>query len=264
MTENETIVNSSVCSGGEPMLKDKIAIVTGAGRGIGQEIALAMAQAGAKVVLSDISLDFLQETESKIKELGTTECILTQANVTIGDEVTEVVKKALDTYGKVDILVNNAGITRDNLLAMMAEKDWDDVLSTNLKSVFLMTKACSKPMVKQRGGTVINIASVVGIMGNAGQVNYSASKAGVIAFTKSSAKELAKRNIRVNAIAPGFIKTRMTEKLPEEVQKKMKELIPLGRFGETKEIAEVAVFLASQQSRYMTGQVLVVDGGMVM
>ncbi|MDA9101077.1 3-oxoacyl-[acyl-carrier-protein] reductase [Omnitrophica bacterium] len=246
------------------MLKEKVAIVTGAGRGIGQAIALEYAKQGAKLVLSDISLDFLNETESQIKALGSGECILTQANVTIADEANQVVKKALDTYGKVDILVNVAGITKDNLLALMPEKDWDDVLSTNLKSVFLFTKACLKTMVKQRSGNIINIASVVGITGNAGQANYSASKAGVIAFTKSTARELAKRNIRANAIAPGFIKTKMTDKLSEEIKDKIKGQIPLGCLGEAQDIANVAVFLASDSSRYITGQVMVVDGGMVM
>jgi 3-oxoacyl-[acyl-carrier protein] reductase len=188
---------------------------------------------------------------------------LTQANVSVGDEVSEVVKKALDTYGKVDILVNNAGVTKDNLLALMPESDWDDVLSTNLKSVFLFIKACARPMIKQRGGAIINITSVIGITGNAGQANYAASKAGMIGLTKSAAKELAKRNIRVNAIAPGFIKTRMTDKLPADVQQKVLEQIPLARLGEPKEIADVAVFLASETSRYITGQVLVVDGGLV-
>jgi 3-oxoacyl-[acyl-carrier protein] reductase len=244
------------------MLKDRVAIVTGAGRGIGQAIALALAKQGATIVLSDINETYLQDTEAKIKALGTAPCILTQANVAIADEVNEVVKKALDTYGKVDILVNNAGITRDNLLALMSEKDWDDVLSINLKSVFLFTKACSKPMVKQRSGAIVNIASVVGISGNAGQANYSASKAGVIAFTKSAAKELAKRNIRANAVAPGFIATPMTDKLSAEQKEKITGHIALGRMGEPQDVADVVVFLASDASKYMTGQVLVVDGGL--
>ncbi|MCM8775552.1 MAG: 3-oxoacyl-[acyl-carrier-protein] reductase [Candidatus Omnitrophica bacterium] len=244
------------------MLKDKVAIVTGAGMGIGQAVAISLANQGARVVLSDLKKEFLTETESQIKAIGLGECILTQANVSIGDEVDQVVKITLDTYGKVDILVNVAGITKDNLLALMPEKDWDDVLSINLKSVFLFTKACARPMVKQRSGSVINMASVVGISGNAGQTNYAASKAGVIAFTKSCAKELAKRNIRVNAIAPGFIKTRMTEKLPQEIQEKVRGQIALGRFGEPKEMADVVVFLASDNSRYITGQVIVVDGGL--
>lgn len=244
-------------------LKDKVAIVTGASRGIGQAMAVLFAKCGAKVVLSASSIENLRETEAKIKELPGAQCVLTQANVSIGDEVNEVVKIALDTYGKVDILVNNAGTTRDNLLALMPEKDWDDVLSTNLKSVFLFTKACTRPMVKQRGGSIINVASVVGITGNAGQTNYAASKAGIIGFTKSVAKELAKRNIRANVIAPGFIKTRMTDQLSSDLQDKVKEQIALKRFGEPEEIAEVAAFLASDASGYMTGQTLVVDGGMV-
>ena len=245
------------------ILEGRVAIITGASRGIGQAIALEFAQRGAKLVLSASSLENLKETETLLKAAKTESCILTQANVSVGDEVNEVVKKALDTHGKVDILVNNAGTTRDNLLALMPEKDWDDVLSTNLKSVFLFTKACTRPMVRQRSGIIINISSIVGITGNAGQTNYAASKAGMIAFTKSAAKELAKRNIRVNAIAPGFIRTRMTGKLSGDLQQKVVDQIPLGRMGEPQEIAEVAVFLASDASRYMTGQVLVVDGGLV-
>ena len=245
------------------LLQDKVAIITGASRGIGQAIAMEFAKQGAKLVLSATTLDNLKETETLIAQIGGETPILTQANVSIGDEATQVVKKALDTHSRVDILVNNAGTTKDNLLALMPEKDWDEVLSTNLKSVFLFTKACTRPMVKQRAGVIINISSIVGITGNAGQANYAASKAGMIGFTKSAAKELAKRNIRVNAIAPGFIKTRMTDKLPAELQTKMQEQIALGRLGEPKEIADVAVFLASDASRYMTGQVLVVDGGLV-
>lgn len=245
------------------LLQDKVAIVTGASRGIGQSIAIEFAKQGAKLILSASSIDNLKETEAALQALGCKDFILTQANVSIGDEVAEVVKKALDTYSKVDILVNNAGTTKDNLLALMPEKDWDDVLSTNLKSVFLFTKACTRPMVKQRSGVIINVTSVIGITGNAGQANYAASKAGVIGFSKSAAKELAKRNIRVNSIAPGFVKTRMTDKLSPEMQQKVLENIPLGRLGEPKEIADVAVFLASDASRYMTGQTLVVDGGLV-
>ncbi len=246
-----------------PLLEGKVAIVTGASRGIGQAIALEFAQRGAKLVVSASSLENLKETETLLKAINKESCILTQANVSVGDEVNEVVKKALDTHGKVDILVNNAGTTRDNLLALMPENDWDEVLSTNLKSVFLFTKACTRPMVKQRSGIIINISSIVGITGNAGQTNYAASKAGMIAFTKSAAKELAKRNIRVNVIAPGFIKTRMTGKLSSDIQQKVVEQIPLGRMGEPQDIAEAALFLASDASRYMTGQVLVVDGGLV-
>jgi 3-oxoacyl-[acyl-carrier protein] reductase len=245
------------------LLQDKVAIITGAGGGMGQAIAVAMAKQGAKLVLSDVKKEFLQGTEAEVKAAGCQNVILTQADVRIGDEVSEVVKISLDTYGRVDILVNNAGVTKDNLLALMSEQDWDDVLSINLKSVFLFTKACTRPMVRQRSGAIVNIASVVGISGNAGQANYAASKAGMIAFTKSAAKELAKRNIRVNAIAPGFIKTRMTDKLPPEVQQKVKDQISLGRFGEPREVAEVAVFLASESASYVSGQTIVVDGGLV-
>lgn len=244
-------------------LKDKVAIITGASRGIGQAIAVEFAKQGAKLVLSATSVENLKETEKQVREAGCDHCELTQANVAIADEVSEVVKKALDTYGAVDILVNNAGITRDTLVPIMSEKDWDDVLSTNLKSVFLFTKACARPMMRQRSGAIINVSSVVGITGNAGQANYSASKAGVIAFTKTAAKELAKRGVRANAVAPGFIKTQMTDKLPPDLQQKVQEQVALGRLGEPKEIADVVVFLASDAARYMTGQVLVVDGGLV-
>ncbi len=258
--ENE---GESVMTFSPNRLEGKVALITGASRGIGQAIALEFAKAGAKLILSASTLENLQETGELVNGLKKETCILTQANVSIGDEVTEVVKKALDTHGKVDILVNNAGTTKDNLLALMSEKEWDDVLSTNLKSVFLFTKACTRPMVRQRSGVILNISSVIGITGNAGQANYAASKAGMIAFTKSAAKELAKRNIRVNAIAPGFIKTRMTDKLSADLQQKILEQIPLGRMGDPKDIADVVLFLASDAARYITGQVLVVDGGLV-
>jgi 3-oxoacyl-[acyl-carrier protein] reductase len=245
------------------LLKDKVAIITGASRGIGRAIAIEFAKNGAKTTLCATSLEALKETQSEIEAIFPGSTILMQANVTNGDETSSVVKKTLDTHERVDILVNNAGTTRDNLIALMSEKEWDDVLNTNLKSVFLMTKACARPMVRQRSGVIINISSVIGITGNAGQANYAASKAGIIALTKSTAKELAKRNVRVNAIAPGFIRTRMTDQVSPEIQKSILEHIPLGRYGEPEEIAHVAVFLASEGARYVTGQVVIVDGGLV-
>ena len=245
------------------LLRDKIAMITGASRGIGKSIALEFARNGAKVTLCATSLEALQQVHSEIEAIFPNSSILMQTNVTNGDEVNAAVKKTLDSHGRVDILVNNAGTTRDNLLALMTEKEWDEVLSTNLKSVFLTTKAVARPMVKQRSGVIINITSIIGMTGNAGQANYAASKAGIVALTKSVSKELAKRNIRVNAIAPGFIRTRMTDQLTPEIQQQILERIPLGRFGEPEEIAQVALFLASEGSRYITGQVIVVDGGLV-
>ena len=245
------------------MLKDKVAIVTGASRGIGQAIALELAKQGAKLVISASSVQNLKETEDKLRAQGSTEFIAVAADVKSAEQINLVVKNCIDTYSRVDILANNAGITRDNLLALMSESEWDDVLNTNLKSAFLFTKACSRPMIRQKGGSIINISSVVGLTGNAGQANYAASKAGLIGFTKSVAKELAKKNVRANVIAPGFIRTKMTDQLPEEIKQKVTAQVALGRLGEPEEIASVVGFLASDASRYMTGQVLVVDGGLV-
>jgi 3-oxoacyl-[acyl-carrier protein] reductase len=205
----------------------------------------------------------LKETEDRLREMGCSHFIGIPADVKNPDQVQSVVKNCIDTYGRIDILANNAGITRDNLLALMSESEWDDVLNTNLKSAFLFTKACSRPMIKQKGGSIINISSVVGLTGNAGQANYAASKAGLIGFTKSVAKELAKKNVRANVVAPGFIRTKMTDQLSDEIKQKVAEQIALGRMGEPAEIASVVSFLASDASRYMTGQVLVVDGGLV-
>lgn len=245
-------------------LVGKNALVTGASRGIGREIALELARQGANVAVNFSGSEQLaNEVVDSIKALGR-ESFAVQANVANGDAVTDMVKKVVDQFGTLDILVNNAGITRDNLLMRMKEEDWDAVIDTNLKGVFLCTKAVSRQMMKQRSGRIINISSIVGVSGNAGQANYVAAKAGVIGLTKTTAKELATRGITVNAIAPGFITTDMTDKLNEELKVEMLKQIPLGRLGDPDDIAKVVVFLASEDSRYMTGQTLHVDGGMVM
>jgi 3-oxoacyl-[acyl-carrier protein] reductase len=244
-------------------LNDKVAVVTGAARGLGQAIAVKLAEAGADVALCDLNAEWLEETAGKVKALGRrAECY--GVNVAEGDSVTAGIKAIEKDFGKIDVLVNNAGITKDGLLMRMSEDDWDAVLNVNLKGVFLCTKAAMRGMMKQRSGTIVNIASVIGLMGNAGQANYAASKGGVISFSKTVAKELASRNVRCNAVAPGFIRTAMTDALDEEVQNKMKELIPLSRFGEPEDIANVVLFLASDASAYVTGQVLSTCGGMVM
>ncbi|MDF7801525.1 3-oxoacyl-[acyl-carrier-protein] reductase [Pontiellaceae bacterium B1224] len=244
-------------------LNDKVAMVTGAARGLGQAIAVKLAEAGADIALCDLNAEWLEDTAGKVKALGRkVECY--GVNVADGESVTAGVKAITKDFGKIDVLVNNAGITKDGLLMRMSEDDWDAVLNVNLKGVFLCTKAAMRGMMKQRSGTIVNIASVIGLMGNAGQANYAASKGGVISFSKTVAKELASRNVRCNAVAPGFIKSAMTDKLDEEIQNKMKELIPLSRFGEPEDVANVVLFLASDASAYVTGQVLSTCGGMVM
>jgi 3-oxoacyl-[acyl-carrier protein] reductase len=244
-------------------LNDKVALVTGAARGLGQAIAVKLAEAGADIALCDLNAEWLEETAEKVKALGRrAECYA--VNVADGESVTAGVKAIEKDFGKIDVLVNNAGITKDGLMMRMSEDDWDAVLNVNLKGAFLCTKAAMRGMMKQRSGTIVNIASVIGLMGNAGQANYAASKGGVIAFSKTVAKELASRNIRCNAVAPGFIRTAMTDALDEEVQNKMKELIPLSRFGEPEDVANVVLFLASDASAYVTGQVISTCGGMVM
>ncbi|MFD1777861.1 3-oxoacyl-[acyl-carrier-protein] reductase [Fredinandcohnia salidurans] len=246
------------------MLNGKVALVTGASRGIGRTIAIELAKAGAKVAVNySGSEQKANEVVDEIKALGQ-EAFAIQANVSDADSVTNMVKEVISTFGSLDILVNNAGITRDNLLMRMKEEEWDDVININLKGVFLSTKAVTRQMMKQRSGKIINIASIVGVSGNPGQANYVAAKAGVIGLTKTAAKELASRNITVNAVAPGFITTDMTDKLPEDVKNEMLKLIPLNRFGETTDISGVVLFLASDNSNYMTGQTLHIDGGMVM
>ena len=244
-------------------LKDKVALITGSAQGIGRDIALLFAREGADVVISDINLEKAVKVGSEIAALGRKSLVL-ELDVTAYTKVEEAVNKILDKFTKVDILVNNAGITKDNLLLRMSEADWDAVINVNLKGTFNCTKAVSKSMIKQRSGRIINIASIIGIIGNAGQANYSASKAGIIALTKTTAKELASRNINVNAIAPGFIQTEMTVQLPEDIKQKMLEMIPLGRFGSPEDVASVCIFLASEEAGYITGQTIVIDGGMVM
>lgn len=243
-------------------LDGKVALVTGAARGIGQSIALKLAGEGADLILCDVQKEWLDETSRKAAELGR-KVSCHACDVSRGEQVEAAVKDAMTAHGRVDILVNNAGITRDTLLIRMSEEDWDAVLDINLKGTFLFTKAVSKVMMKQRSGAIVNIASIIGLIGNPGQCNYAASKAGVIAVTKTAAKELATRGIRANAIAPGFIRSKMTDQLPEEIQRKMLDAIPMARFGEPEDVAKVVLFLASDASSYVTGQVLSVCGGMV-
>ncbi len=244
-------------------LEGKVALVTGSGRGIGREIALAFAGDGADAVIWDVNAVDAEKTAKDIEVLGR-KALSGQVDVTDFSQVEEGINKILDKFGKIDILVNNAGVTRDNLLMRMSEADWDLVIKVNLKGTFNCTKAVTRPMLKAKSGKIINIASIIGIMGNAGQANYSASKAGIIALTKTTAKELASRNITANAVAPGFIDTEMTQKLSEETRAKMLELVPLARMGLPKDIANLCLFLASSDADYITGQTIVVDGGMVM
>jgi len=242
------------------MLKNKTVVVTGAARGIGFAIAKEFAAEGANIVLNYRS----QLEEEAIKEIEAygVQCFSVKADVSDFNQAEALVKAAKEQFGTIDVVVNSAGITKDNLIIRMSEDDFDKVIATNLKGVFNMTKHVANVMIKQRFGTIINISSVSGVIGNAGQANYAASKAGVIGLTKTTARELAIRGITCNAIAPGFIVTDMTETLKDEIKEKMKSAIPLNRFGESAEIGEAAVFLA--KSKYITGQVLNVDGGMVM
>lgn len=245
-------------------LKDQTAIITGGAQGIGRAIAEALAKEGCRLALVDVNLEGVEKTAREISEAHKVETLALRADVTKLTEAEEMVKKTLDKWGRIDILINNAGVTKDNLLMRMSEEEWDFVLDINLKGIFLCTRAVVRPMLKARSGRIVNIASVVGQMGNAGQANYSASKGGVIALTKTCAREFASRGVTVNAIAPGFIKTRMTEALSEEQKKKLAELIPLGRLGEPEDVANAALFLCLPSSSYMTGQVLAVNGGMYM
>lgn len=245
------------------MAKDKIAVITGASRGIGRSIALALAEAGAKIVAVDLDPVATDAIVAELKDKGT-EAIAVVGNVTVTEDTEKMIDAAIAAFGRVDILVNNAGITRDGLLMRMKDEDWDAVMTVNLKGAFLCSRAAAKVMTKQRYGRIINIASVVGQMGNAGQANYCASKAGLIGLTKSNARELAKRNVTVNAVAPGFIATAMTDALPEKVRDELTAQIPLARLGSADDIANAVVFLALEKSAYITGQVIAVNGGMYM
>lgn len=245
-------------------LAGKNALVTGASRGIGREIALELARQGANVAVNYAGSEkSANDVVAEIEAMGR-KAFAIQANVADTEAVAGMTSKVIEEFGSLDILVNNAGITRDNLIMRMKEEDWDTVINTNLKGVFLCTKAVTRQMMKQRSGRIINIASIVGVSGNPGQANYVAAKAGVIGLTKTTAKELASRGITVNAIAPGFITTDMTDKLNEDLKAEMLKQIPLARLGDPGDIAKVVVFLAAEDSRYMTGQTLHVDGGMVM
>ena len=244
------------------LLKGKVAVITGASRGIGKAIAMKFAQEGADVAFTDLKKDeFMEKTESELKAFGG-KIKAYESNAASYEASESTVNQILEDFGKIDILVNNAGITRDNLMMRMSEQEWDMVMNVNLKSVFNLTKQVIRPMMKQRSGSIINISSVVGVFGNAGQANYSASKAGIIGFTKSIAKELGSRNIRSNAIAPGFIETEMTHVLPEEVKKGFMDAIPLKRMGNPEDVANAALYLGSDLSTYISGQVLSVCGAL--
>lgn len=248
--------------GGKMRLLNKTALITGGARGIGREIALLFAKEGAEIAIGDVNIQEAEKTALDIQAQGG-KAIALQLDVTSFAKAEEAINKILDKFTKIDILVNNAGITKDGLLLRMSEADWDAVMAVNLKGTFNCTKAVSKVMIKQRSGKIVNIASIIGIIGNPGQANYSASKAGIIALTKTAAKELASRSINVNAVAPGFIQTEMTAKLPEELKQKMLASIPLNKFGTASDVANVCLFLSSEESAYLTGQTIVVDGGMV-
>lgn len=245
------------------MLKDKVAVVTGASRGIGRSLALIMAAQGAKLVLSARNAEALAQLVEEIQAAGGS-AVAVAGDVSSAAAANELIEAGVQAFGRIDVLVNNAGITRDALLLRMKDEDWDEVLNINLKGAFLCTRAAAKVMSKQRFGRIINISSVVGEMGNPGQANYCASKAGLLGLTKSVARELARRNVTVNAITPGFIVTDMTEALPEKTREELAAQIPLGRLGSAEDIAHAVVFLASDQAGYITGQTLGVNGGMYM
>lgn len=243
-------------------LTGKVALITGGGRGIGRAIALNLAEDGADIGLFDLDEKGLNETAPIIKESGRKVAAI-KGDVSILEDADKAVKEVIEKLGKIDILVNNAGVTRDNLIMRMSESDWDLVISVNLKGTFNCSKSVIRSMLKQRSGKIINIASVIGVAGNPGQANYAASKAGIIGFTKSLAKEVASRNICVNAVAPGYIETEMTTSLSDEAKKTFMEMIPLKRIGQPEDVARLVNFLASSDSDYITGQVIHVDGGLV-
>jgi 3-oxoacyl-[acyl-carrier protein] reductase len=246
------------------ILKGKTAIITGSGRGIGKAIAFKLGSMGANIVLNGTpASDNVDATAEEFKAAGINVAV-TKGDVRNFDAAAAMIKTAVETFGSVDILVNNAGITRDNIILRMSEQEWDDVLNTNLKGAFICTKAVSKVMLKQKSGKIVNIASVAGVMGNVGQANYSAAKAGMIGLTKSTAKELASRGIVCNAVAPGVIKSKMTDVLPDSVKENYLNNIPMKRFGTPEDVANVVGFLASDDSNYITGQVIHIDGGLVM
>ncbi len=245
------------------VLDGKIGFITGASAGIGRTIAIRMAEEGADVALFARNAERLQETADAVSALGrTAHCYPVDVSQT--EAVKAVVKEALEAFGRVDVMVNNAGITRDMLFMRMKESDWDDVMSINLKGVFNFSQAVTRPMMKQKDGVIISITSIIGLIGNPGQCNYAASKAGIVAFTKSIAKELASRNIRANAVAPGFIKTDMTDAMDDQARQAIMDSIPLKRLGSAEDVANVVVFLASDAASYITGQTLTVSGGLVM
>ncbi len=245
-------------------LKDHVALITGGAQGIGRAIAETFAREGAKIAICDVNEAAAQQTALEIKQKFNVETHAAKVNVTVYDDCEKWVTAVVEKLGKADILVNNAGITKDNLVMRMSDQEWDAVIAVNLKGVFNCTKAVNRPMFKQRSGRIINIASIVGLMGNAGQVNYSATKGGVISMTKTCAREFSSRKVLVNAIAPGFIRTAMTDKLTEEQKQKLSSMIPLERLGEAQDVANAALFLASEESAYITGQVISVNGGMYM
>ena len=245
------------------LLKDQVAAVTGAARGIGRAISLALADEGAHIVAVDVLADALDSTVGEIAAKGV-KAVARQADVTDSQQVEQLFASVVSDFDRLDIMVNNAGITRDTLLLSMDDQQWDQVIQVNLRGVFICTRAAAKIMLRQRYGRIVNMASVSGLMGNAGQANYAASKAGVVGLTKTVAKEMAKRKVTCNAVAPGFIKTDMTDALPEKVRDQVKLVIPAGRFGEPEDVAAAVVFLASPQAEYITGQVLSVDGGLYM